>query len=255
MDYSECDVLAREVGDAMLLRLEWMTLKPKVILDAGCGTGAVTAQLQKRYPDAQLIAIDHSPDMLAYAKAHCPNLTYHCTDAAVLPLPDQSVDLVFANFLVPWHADITSLLREWKRVLREDGLLIFTALGPDTLKEWRGVLSEDVSPLLVDMHDVGDGLLQAGFMDPVLDVDHYTMTYRDQEKLLYELHASGMIGARLSCEKITTVPKTDEGTWPVTYEVIYAHAFVPVKRDEISASEDGVVRIPLAHLRQRMRGN
>ena len=86
-----------------------------------------------------------------------------CADAEKLPLRNQTVDLIFANFLLPWHNDFTVLLREWKRVLRPDGLLMLTALGPDTLREWRGTFAEAHLPLLVDMHDIGDVLLQEGF--------------------------------------------------------------------------------------------
>lgn len=252
LDYDECAVLAREAGEEMLARLDWMTLQPKVIVDAGCGTGELSARLQARYPSATVFAIDSSPEMIAHAKDTHGTPTYHCQAAETLPLADHSVDLLFANFLVPWHADVTLLLKEWRRVLREEGLLMLTALGPDTLKEGQGVWRDAVLPRLADMHDVGDGLVQAGFIDPVLDVNHYTLIYKNPEKLVHELGASGMLASPAE-NALKTPPPTEEGRWPVTYEVIYAHAFVPALKEEISPSEDGMVRIPLAHLRQRMR--
>ncbi|MCP6769816.1 hypothetical protein NL529_33720, partial [Klebsiella pneumoniae] len=78
-------------------------------------------------------------------------------------------------------------------------------------------------PLLVDMHNVGDGLLEAGFIDPVLEVNHYILTYRSQDKLISELEASGMLEGSMDTDKIKSQPPNDDGVWPVTYEVIYAH--------------------------------
>lgn len=239
----------------MLARLDWITLEPKVIVDAGCATGEMSRRLHERYPGAQVMGVDSSSEMIAYAKQQTGGgITYHCNDAAVLSLPDQSADLVFANFLVPWHADVKALLHEWRRILRPQGLLMFTALGPDTLREWRAVWSEEVLPQLADMHDVGDELLRQGFVDPVLDVNHYTMTYGSPEKLVNELYVSGVLASPVTPDNLNGMEPAVGGRWPVTYEVVFAHTFVSAESEEISASEDGIVRVPLAHLRQRMRG-
>ncbi|TAK75366.1 MAG: methyltransferase domain-containing protein, partial [Gammaproteobacteria bacterium] len=190
-DYDLTSAVAKEAGQEMLTRLDWMTLQPKTIVDIGCGTGGLSLQLQERYPEAKVIAIDITESMLRQAKSP---LTRLCADAVALPLKSQSVDLLFANFLLPWcHTDIKKVLQEWRRVLRVEGLLMLTALGPDTLREWRGVLNEADTPPLIDMHDIGDVLMEAGFSDPVLDVDYYTTTYREVNQLLYELKASGMM--------------------------------------------------------------
>lgn len=254
-EYAEVAVLAREVGEEMLSRLDWMTLQPKVILDAGCGIGGICEHLQARYGDAQVLAIDNAQPMLSYAKEQNAKPTYICSDAAKLPLQDQTVDLVLANFLLPWHADIKALLHEWRRVLRPNGLLMFTALGPDTLREWHALLdSSDEIPHLIDMHDIGDLLLQEKFSDPVLDVNHYTMVYRDKEKLAKELCASGMLvtQSRLSQHLSMSTPALED-TWQVTYEVVYAHAFMPIQQMDNTHSSDGVVSIPLSHLRRQLK--
>jgi malonyl-CoA O-methyltransferase len=242
VDYKEAAVAAREAGEELLSRLDWMTLKPRVIVDMGCGTGEMSARLQARYPEAAVIALDLSMEMLQYAK-HESNLSI-CSDAGCMPLRDQSVDLVFANFLFPWHADVKHLLKEWRRILRPDGIVMFTALGPDTLKEWRGVFANENIPIFIDMHDVGDWLLQEKFVDPIVDVNHYTLRYREQAKLYHELYASGMLFSKPDIE-------ANENALAVTYEIIFGHAFVPAESDEVSASEDGIVRIPLSHLRRR----
>jgi malonyl-CoA O-methyltransferase len=253
-EYEQASALAREVGEEMLARLELMTIKPRVIVDAGCGTGEQSMRLHERYPQAEILAVDLSDAMIAYAKhregRQSSLLSYHHLDAASLPLPDQSADLVFANLLLPWHNEVKRLLQEWRRVLRPEGLLMLSALGPDTLRECPLV---SMLPQRVDMHEVGDALLQQGFADPVLDVNYYTMTYASKEKLSRELYESGMVAALPSVDDLAGLAVAEEGRWHLTYEVIFGHAFSPTQSEEVSPSPDGVVRIPLAHLRQRMR--
>jgi malonyl-CoA O-methyltransferase len=252
LEYANAAVLARETGEEMLARLDWVTLQPKVIVDLGCGTGEMSSKLQTRYPEANVVALDLSSGMIEFAKqknhGNCIN-----ADAGQLPLRSQSVDLLFANLIFPWYEDINLLLKECRRVLRPDGLILFTAFGPDTLKEWRTILTHHVTPFFIDMHDVGDLMLQAGFADPVLDVNHYTLTYREQNDLFQELQASGMLSGQPEIINADEITLTEEGTMSVTYEIVFAHAFAPAQSDEVQASSDGVTRVPLAHLRRRLR--
>lgn len=240
VDYLESSVLAQEAGAEMLSRLEWMNLDPRVIVDVGCGPGGCVQVLQSRYPTAAILAVDSSESMLNHLKEARINGSGICADAANLPLAAESVDLVIANLMLPWHANATLLLKEWRRVLSPNGLLMFTALGPDTLTAW------DTAFHRYDMHDLGDAMLQAGFADPVLDINYYTLTYREINKLLFELKASQMIAQEYAIAG-------DEPELEAKYEVIFAHAFTPPKTNEVTASEDGTVRIPLGSLRQRLR--
>jgi malonyl-CoA O-methyltransferase len=247
-DYAKAAALARMVGADMLSRLEWMILKPTVIVDMGCGTGHAMTGLQQRYPEAQIFALDMAESMLGYAAASLAI----CADGGKLPFKCHSIDLIFANLIFPWCVDSNELLQEWRRVLRPDGLLILTALGLDTLHEWQEVCRDDELPQRLDMHDLGDQLLQAGFSDPVVDVDYYTMTYRDKEQLSMELQASGMWCPRDHvnlAQRLTEVIAAEDNRWSVTYEIIYAHAFSPsIKMEQITNTE-GVIRVPLTQLR------
>lgn len=248
-DYADASVLAHDVGKHMIERLEWMTIAPKVIVDLGCGVGSEAVLLKKRYPDAAIIAIDHAEKYLSYAaQHHTADVAWICAEAEILPLPDHSVDLIFANLLLPWFDDIKKTMREWRRILRPEGLLLFSSLGPDTLKEWQGGFSEYILPVLMDMHDLGDELVRARFIDPVLDMEYLTVTYRELEKLTQELQVTGMLAADLPV--IKGEPDSG-GVFPVTYEVIYGHAFGPDFMVDQVADESGVVKIPLAHLRRR----
>lgn len=240
IEYKEAAALALEAGEEMLSRLEWMTIKPRVILDIGCGPGALVEALNTRFPEASVYAIDNSEEMLAFAKIDEKSAAYICADAARLPLASQSVDLIVVNMLVPWHKEPAALLHEWRRLLRANGLLMFTALGPDSLKEIPTIFQRH------DMHDLGDLMVQEGFSDPVLDINYYTLSYQDKQKLCRELEASGMVDAANE----SLINELD-----IQFEVVFAHAFTPAETDEISPSSDGVVRIPLAHLRRRLSGS
>ena len=230
----------------MLTRLDWMVAAPKVVLDLGCGTGAFGVRLQQRYPEAMLIALDNSLPMLEAASQVAPHRL--CADGGVLPLPDQSVDLIFANLILPWAADMQGWLKEWRRVLRPDGILMLSMFGLDTMQELPSLCN--THPLRVDMHDAGEALVRAGFADPVLDVDYYTLTYRSQDKLITELRDTGMLAA--DAKILDPLPMTSEGLYPLTYEIIYAHAFAPQPASGFAPEEDGITRIPLSQLRQSL---
>ncbi|RDI41699.1 Malonyl-[acyl-carrier protein] O-methyltransferase [Aquicella lusitana] len=240
-------MLSREVGEEILSRLAWMTLKPEVIVDAGCGTGEMSARLQACYPDARVIALDISEPMITYAKQQMQSASGKISclqaDAGCLPFADQSVDFLFAHLLLPWHEDHSRLFREWRRVLRPDGLLFFTVLGPDTLREWEK--HTVLIPSKMDMHDMGDLLLKEGFADPVLDVDYFTVRYKDKDKMMRELCASGML--MLEAKRDIT----DEYAWQVTYEVVYGHSFAPLATG-YAAQPDGTARVPLASLKKKL---
>jgi len=234
-------VVAEEAGNNMLQRLEMMKIEPKVIIDLGCGVGILAKQLAIRYPKATVLAIDNSYDMLQ----HVQNAIRIHANADSLPLANQSVDFIFANFLLPWCHSQANIFNEWSRVLRSNGLLMFTCLGPDTLRE----VQTDVTniPNRVDLHELGDALVQSKFSDPVLDVEYLTVTYQDKKKLYYELKATGMLNTK--CTEIN-VEKNAENLFPVTYEIVYGHAWGS-SLEGYSADETGVVKIPLAHLRRR----
>ncbi len=237
-------MIAAEVGNDLLERLSLMTIEPATILDLGCGRAELAGRLQARYPNAKVLALDLSMDMLRAAPS-IPMTTIQA-DAHQLPLAAQSVDLIAANFLLPWCEDGLAVLKECHRVLRPQGVLIFTALGPDTLREYQGYLG--VQPHIVDMHNLGDELIHLGFADPVLDVDYYTVAYKSQEKLLKELEDAGML---LPGDGGDLPAQADE--WLATYEIIHGHSWMPPESDGFTAASDGTVSIPLSVLRRQLR--
>lgn len=252
-DYAATAVLAKAVSAEMLMRLDWVTLQPKVIVDMGCGMGHCVSALQKRYPAADIIAVDAIYPKLQHMQRQ--EISVELNDSNTkLPLADHSVDLIFANFVLPWCDNIDALLQEWRRILRPEGLLVFAGLGPDTLQAWHSLLGDSMLPNLLDMHHYGDALTKARFADPVLDVEYFTLRYRDLKKLFMELQATGMLSqasvSKTLGEKSMALC-SEAGLWSTVYEVIHGHAWGPAATVDQIADEFGVVKIPLAHLRRR----
>jgi malonyl-CoA O-methyltransferase len=268
-DYDACDVIGVRTRDELLARLDGMPLAPTLVLDVGAGTGHATRALRDRFRKARVIGLDVSTRMLAEARRRASWLRGFdlvCADAARLPLPDGSADLVYANLVLPWLADPDGLLAEARRVLRPRGLLTFSTLGPDTLVElreaWAGVDDRPHVHPFPDMHDVGDAVVRAGFTGPVLDADRVTVTYGDVQALYRDLRGSGG-GNRLAGRQPALTGRgrlaevaahyearrNADGRLPATCEIIYGHAWRPDGEAPPRGSRETVV--PLAAIRRR----
>ena len=242
--YDDYAVLQRKVADEMLDRLHDVTIRPASVVDVGCGTGYCTRRLHKIWKSAQVVGFDLANGMIQQAsgqKGWFSKQAYCQADAASLPLNDGVVDVVFSNLMLQW-CDPQAVFAEFRRVLNNDGLLMFSSFGPDTLKELRLAWKEiDDRPHVIDfadMHDHGDALLQAGFREPVMDVDRFTLTYGDVLGLLRDLHGigsrnimsgrrSGLMGrdALRKLEQAYAQFADNEGRLPASYEVVYGHAW------------------------------
>jgi malonyl-CoA O-methyltransferase len=268
-NYDACDVIGARTRDALLARLDGMPLVPMIVLDVGAGTGKATRALRDRFRKARVIGLDVSTRMLVEARRRASWLRGFdvvCADAARLPLPDASVDLVYANLVLPWLADPDALLAEAHRVLRPRGLLTFSTLGPDTLLElreaWALVDDRPHVHAFADMHDVGDAVVRAGFAGPVLDADRVTVTYGDAQALYRDLRGSGG-GNRLAGRQPSLTGRSRlaavaahyearrnaDGRLPASCEIVYGHAWRPDSETSVRAPRETVV--PLAAIRRR----
>jgi malonyl-CoA O-methyltransferase len=244
--YDAAAVLQTEVRDNLLARLDWTALAPRVVLDAGAGTGRASRALARRYPKATVVALDTSQRMLQAARRRPAWLRGYArvrADAALLPLKDGSVDLILSNLMLQW-CDLDRVFAEFRRVLAPQGLLTFTTLGPDTLRELRGAWSAADSYThvnqFIDMHDIGDALVRAGFAAPVLDVERYTLTYVDVRRVAADLRAAGAHNATMGRARGLTGRRRyaefekayeayrQDGRLPATFEVVYGHAWTPL---------------------------
>ena len=256
--YDAAAVLQAEVRGQLLERLDLTRLEPGVVLDVGAATGQGARALKQRYPGARVIAVDASLGMLRRAarrRAWFRPFALLGADAAQLPLADASVDLAFSNLLLPW-CDPDALFVELRRVLAPRGLLTLTGLGPDTLKElraaWASVDGHARVAEFIDMHDVGDALVRAGFAAPVLDVERYTLRYSDVQGLAADLKSTGARNAAAGRLKGLTSPRKFaamqrayeaqrmDGRLPATCEVVFAQAWAPVEKHARAPSPQGV---------------
>ena len=249
--YDAAAVLQKEVCSRLLEKLEYIKLSPQLILDAGVGTGEAVAPLMKRYKKSRLVALDLSERMLAKATGHGnllrkPELV--CADIEHLPFFETSFELIFSSLTLQWCNDLQATMEDILRVLKPGGLLMFSTFGPDTLKELRSCWSQVDDAVHVneftDMHDVGDGLLQAGFADPVMEAETITVNYANIDKLMADLRAIGANAtaeggrAGLTAPSVLTklrqayeIYRVDE-LLPASYEVVYGHAWKPAVSDQ-----------------------
>ena len=232
--YPESSRLEAEVAARMLERLDYIRLQPRHILDAG--SGPPRPELRKRYPKANAIALDFSRAMLPRRGFWSPlaarRLVAVCADIERLPLADAAVDLVWSNMALHWLSDPLPAFREFRRVLRPDGLLMFSTLGPDSLKELRAAAGEGRVHRFIDMHDLGDMLLASGLAAPVMDMELIAFEYPDADTLLGDLRGSGQTSARadrprgLAGRAFAERLRRALGEQPkATYEIVYGHAW------------------------------
>lgn len=247
--YEEVAVLQKEVATRLIERLELVQLKPELILDVGSGTGFCSRLLEKRYKKTNIVSLDLSHAMLSHTRKkegflkrfNSPH-KYICGDAERLPLADDSVDLIVSSLALQW-CDLESAFAGFRRVLKPGGLLMFSTMGPDTLKELRRAWAKadgyaHVSAF-IDMHDVGDALMRAGFSDPVMDVETITVTYPTVKRLMLDLKAigsrnalegrsKGLMGKDRLKKMIEAYEQLrKDGVLPASYEVVYGHAWIP----------------------------
>jgi malonyl-CoA O-methyltransferase len=267
--FDDAAVLQTEVRDNLLARLDWMALAPRVVVDAGAGTGHASRALIRRYPKARVIALDFSPRMLHAAgrrQSWLRRFARVCADAERLPLADGSVDLILSNLMLQWcNPDL--VFAEFRRVLAPHGLLTFTTLGPDTLRELRSAWAEVDSRThvhqFIDMHDLGDALVRGGFAAPVLDVERYTLAYADVRRVAADLKATGARNATMGRARGLTGRRQfaafqaayeahrRDGRLPATYEVVFGHAWTP-DADVRRGAQDGA-SVSLDDIKQQLR--
>ena len=261
--YDEVAELQREIARRMIERLDYIRHQPEVVLDVGAGTGEATLALARHYKKARVVALDFALPMLQQARKRSRWLRRPlcvCGDAERLPLADQSVDMIFSNAALQWCNDLPGTLREFLRVLRPNGMLLFSTFGPDTLKElresWSAVDGNTHVSSFPDMHDVGDAMVRAGLAEPVVDVDRICLSYDDVPSLMRDLktlgahnvtsqRSRGLTGKGRMRAMIDAYEELRvENKLPASYEVVYGHAWAPSQR-----RLEGVTTIPLDQLK------
>lgn len=273
--FGQLDFMLGEIGRRMQERMEVIRLAPRGALDLGCGHGQGLAALRARFPDAQIAGLDISGAMLREAAQRDPQRqpgwlgrmlgkrpTFDLVqgDLATLPFEAASFDLLWSNLALHWHPEPHQVFPEWHRVTRDDGLVLFSLFGPDTLREVRDAFAEvdlDAHTLrFVDMHDIGDMLVHGGWSTPVMDMETLTVTYETPEALLREVRAfggmrrpggAGLRGRRWYRAVLDALERrrTADGVIPLTFEIVYGHAWKLAPRERQATDDQGRAVVPV----------
>ena len=243
--YEKAAKVQHEIGIRLFERLQYLKIKPQYILDLGCGPGNFSRELVLMYPKARIIGLDLATGMLCEARK---KQSWRCkwslvaADMNHLPFPTGLFDLVFANQAIHWGTPLEKVLRELNRVMNINSCFMFTTLGPDTFKElkqsWTGADAHAHVNTFPDMHDVGDILLGEYFLDPVMDMECLSAHYSSVANVVRALKDQGVRNInparnqgltgknswRLFEEQYNQL-KTEDGKYPLTYEVVYGHAW------------------------------
>lgn len=269
--YEDAAVLQRSVSDRLIERLDLISLKPRYVLDLGSGPGISSRNLARRFLRSRIIQADFAVNMLRSARGRnrpfFSRQSYLCADAERLPLSEGRIDLVFSNLMLQWCMDPQQIFVEISRVLRPGGLIIFSSFGPDTLRElresWKSADDGVHVNAFIDMHDLGDALMQCGFENPVMETEYFVLTYKDVFGLMRDLKQLGAnnvnSGRRRSLtgkgrmEKMIDAYEKSRraGKLPATYEVIYGHAWKRSSSGSVETDGPPPVMIPVSSIGRR----
>ena len=290
--FADVDFLLREVGSRMQDRLSYIKATPARALDLGCGLGQGLAVLRAQYPDAQICGVDWSAAMLARAQKLDPQRTdagwlgrllkkrpvfdFAQADFRALPFAGASFDLLWSNLALHWDPAPHAIFPEWHRITTEGGLLMFSLFGPDTLRELRNALAgidAGVHTLrFVDMHDIGDMLVHSHWSTPVMDMEQLTITYETPQALLADVHLLGGMagltdeeGRSLASTGLHTprwrqrlfdaldAQRNPDGLIPLTFEIVYGHAWKLAPTPRQALDEQGRAMIPIDQIGRKPR--
>lgn len=248
--------LHEEVGRRMEARLQWICRTPGTWCDWQPVRGGmqVHAALAQRYPQAQCYVVEPVPRMQTVAQEQWAKPWWSPSRwggaKTLMEMPATgSVDMLWANMLLHNQAQPVQMLKQWHEALAVDGFVMFSCLGPDTAKEMRALYERMGWPAaghsFTDMHDWGDMLVQAGFAEPVMDMETITLTFASPERLLQELRElgcnlhpqrfSGLRGRAWLAQLHAAMGEHlrvdhSEGQLALSFELVYGHAFKPVPR-------------------------
>ncbi len=266
-EYQWHNAVPKEIARRMIQRLDVIKIDPKTILNAGARLQMVNHALQNRYKKSKLTLVDTTPIFLKVAakKGFLRRWPAQCVQPTHLPFANQSFDLIFSNLWLNETNDLQSTVAEFARILKPNGLLMFSACGPDTLAELRSCFAKVGSynnvHEFVDMHDIGDQCLQAGFSDPVMDMEKIRVTYSSLELLFEDLKYLGATNARQDRRRglmgkglMNALREQYEqfrqcSLLPATVEVIHGHAWAPGEMSTQSIGEQGEIVVPITSIK------
>jgi malonyl-CoA O-methyltransferase len=263
--FDTADFVHSVTRNGLLERLDPILIDAKTVVDLGSATGSGSRLLAKRFRRALVISTDLSLCMLEQGKAKkswFDRTSAVQANATALPFAHQSIDIMFANLLLPWIGDPSSVFAEVSRVLRKDGLFLFATLGPDSLGElrhaWSCVDQNEHTMRFPDMHNIGDAIVRAGLRDPVLDVDRLVISYENSTSLFRDLTAMGArnslshrersLGGAARFKEMSGALDTmgRDGRLTLDLELVYGHCW-----GSGSPPDSGEIQVPITNIGRR----
>ena len=271
---TESPWLHEEVATRMVQRLQWFREPPASWLhwEPVLGGLQTHARLREQLPQAswhvmaEQLSLALEATRESAARSWNPLQWRRAPAANTLPA-DGQVAMLWANMVLHHEPQPLPLLKRWHGLIQTNGFLMFSCLGPDTLRELRVVYAQagwpDPAHSFTDMHDWGDMLVHSGFAEPVMDMERITLSYSSASALLQELRG---LGRNLSLNRHASargrgwqmrllqaieagLPRDDQGRLLLSFEVIYGHAYKPVPRVPVSSSQSVSVDAMRAMLR------
>ena len=247
--------IQKVVAERMIERLDVINFNPKNILDLGCGTGLLTALLNKKYNSSNIISVDFSSAMLNTCKEKNITSSLICADIECLPFKSMNFDLIISNFTLHWCQNLQRIFFDVRNNLNDQGIFFFSTLGPGSLNELREAFlkvdNSDHVNKFIDMHHYGDMLTQLNFVDPVMDIENITLKFSN---FFDAVNSIRKIGANVLLDEsqkpltktevktlIDSFPKSSDMKYPLTYEVIYGTAW----SKKTMSHDDNRVVIPI----------
>jgi malonyl-CoA O-methyltransferase len=238
--YDSVAQLQRDIGTQLFAHLPDYLPAQSSVLDLGSGTGFFTRQLAVQYPESSIVGLDIAEGMLHYAAAQHHGISWLCADAELLPIADNSVDIIFSSLAIQWCNNLPQLMAELARVLKPSGQLYIATLGPHTLHELKSAWQQVDNYVHVNRFQPQQALI-AAIHSSQLVVDNLQqenrMLYYDRlSELTRELKAlgahninSGKPGGLTGRSRLLAFKSAYESCrspqgLPATYDVIYLQA-------------------------------
>ncbi|MBT8448272.1 MAG: methyltransferase domain-containing protein [Gammaproteobacteria bacterium] len=243
------------LAQRLLERFDLVQLAPDTILDLACADGFSTIKLEERFNKCRVLGLDISPQQLATAKQDTgwfKKRRYVCGLETEIPLQTASMDCIYSNLLPSWLAHPLDIFTSCKRVIKDNGLILFSTLGPDSFKElqkaWQRVDPGFAhSHQFVDMHDIGDALSRSGFSGIVMESEPLVIEYDSASEMHQDLIKTGH--ANLNPERRKTLLgkgryqsyiealTRSQGKINCTIEVVYGHAWAGYSKAKIPEND------------------
>jgi malonyl-ACP O-methyltransferase BioC len=241
--YDDYSFIQKNVNERLLNRLNLIKHDKKDILEIGSGTGNLSQTLQGVHDRLNIVSIDLSHDMIKIHKDKNPHAKCIQTKAEAPPFKDESFDTILSSLTLHWCELNENLFTRYSSLLKPNGLLLFSAAGPDTFREFRKCPESIYEKLrfnnFIDMHHYGDFMLNANLRDPVVDSEFITLEFTSLKQLLKSLRFTGT--------NVTNVEQTQyinrheykiiadslynetSGSFELTYEIIFGYALKEAK--------------------------